>query len=112
MILDEKYVFHIPLCKYSNGKLVSIDIEDVLDDLISKLAENSYENLYMIKAKGYYKSRCFDEILMTIYISSTPDKDQTLPNEIFEEWFKKNNDILEQESLGYEYNDRMTIIEL
>ena len=112
MILDEKYVLHIPLCKYADGKLVSIDIEDVLEDFISKLAENGYENLYMVKAKGYYKSRCFDEILITIYASSNCNENQALPNDIFVEWFKCNNDVLEQEAMGYEYNGKMVITEL
>ena len=62
--LDKKYVFHIPLCKYVNNDLIPIAIENIIDELIKQLNENGYDSLYMTKVKGYYKSRCFDEILI------------------------------------------------
>ena len=60
--LDEKYVFHIPLYKYVDGELVLIEIDDLLDELISDFSENGFENFYLTKAKAHYKSRCFDVI--------------------------------------------------
>ena len=32
--LDEKYVFHIPFFKYENEKLIPLDIENIVDDLL------------------------------------------------------------------------------
>lgn len=107
MILDEKYVLHIPLSKYVNGELAAIEIDDLVDELISRLSENGYENLYILKARGYYSSRCFDEILITIYLS--PDENHLLPDEIFLNWFETYNDILQQEAVGYEHNGRMFV---
>lgn len=104
MQLDEKYVFHIPLFKYANGELVSINICDLVEDLISKFGENGFENLYIVKSKGFYKSRSYDELLITIYTTSNNSPDQ-----IFKRWFKENNDILQQEALAYENNNRMFI---
>ena len=68
--LDKKYVFHIPLCKYVNNDLIPIAIENIIDELIKQLNENGYDSLYMTKVKGYYKSRCFDEILITLFVST------------------------------------------
>ena len=107
MILEEKYIFHIPLFKYENDKIISIDMDNILNELICEFAEKGFENLYIIKARGHYKSRSYDELLITIYTSK--NENQTLPNEIFEKWFKNNNNILKQESFGYEYNNRMFI---
>ena len=104
--LDEKYVFHIPLYKYVDGELVLIEIDDLLDELISDFNENGFENFYLTKAKAHYKSRCFDVILITIFTSSVS------PVGIFENWFRKNNDVLGQESFGYEYANTMIIHDL
>lgn len=109
MMLEEKYVFHIPLYKYENGELLPIDISDILDDLIRDFTVNGYENLYVVNAKGYYRSRRFDEKLIVMYISSKASKNKPLPHEIFEKWFKDNNGRLRQEALGYEHNDRMFV---
>ena len=104
--LTEKYVFHIPLYKYVDDELVAIEIDNLLDDLISDLSENGFENFYMTKAKAHYKSRCFDELLITVFTSSNS------PAGIFEEWFRNNNDILGQEAFGYECANSMIIHEL
>lgn len=109
MMLEEKYVFHIPKHKYTDGKVASIEIDDILDNLISEFARNGYENLYIINAKGYYKSRSFDELLITIYLSPKSKENQVLPDEIFEKWFKDHNDLLQQEAIGYEHNDRLFV---
>ena len=106
MELTEKYVFHIPLYKYVDDELVAIEIDDVLDELIFKLCESGFDGMYMAKVKSFYRSRCFDEILITIFASSS------LPLEIFEEWFRNNNDILGQEAFAYEYANTMIIHEL
>ena len=107
MEMDEKYIFHIPLYKYENGKLLSIEIDDIISELIDEFALNSYENLYMIKAKGFYKSRCFDEILIHIFVPAESKK--TMPDEIFKKWFVNNNNILQQEALAYEYNNKLFV---
>lgn len=104
--LTEKYIFHIPLHKYADGELVLIEIDDLLDELISDLSENGFENFYLTKAKAHYKSRCFDELLITVFTSSDS------PAEIFEKWFRDNNGILGQEAFGYEYGNSMIIHEL
>lgn len=104
--LSEKFVLHIPLYKYVDDGLVPIEIDNLLDDLISDLSENGFENFYITKVKAHYKSRCFDELLLTVFTSSSS------PLGIFEKWFRHNNDILGQESFGYEYQNTMIIHEL
>ena len=100
MILDRKYVLHIPLSRFADGKLAPVDIDDILDDLISRL---DCESFYMAKVRGCYKSRVFDELLITVF-SSGGDV-----GEIFGEWFTSNNDILQQEAFSYECGDRMFV---
>ena len=92
--------------KYVADELVPIEIDDLFDDLISYLSESGFENFYLTKAKAYYKSRCFDELLITIFASSKS------PETIFEKWFIENNNVLGQESFGYEYGNRMIIHDL
>ena len=103
--LDEKYVFHIPLYKYVDGKLVRIEIDEILNDLIILFHQNGFDSLYMTKIKSYYKARLYDEILLTIFSSAKS------PVAIFEEWFRINNDLLGQEAFAYEIGDRMIIFE-
>ena len=104
--LTEKYVLHIPLYKYVDDELVLIEIDNLLDDLISDLSENGFENFYLTKAKVHYKSRCFDELLITIFTSSNS------PVEIFERWFRNNNDVLCQEAFAWECRNSLFICEL
>lgn len=111
LILDEKYVFHIPLYKYVDNKLIVLDIEDILDNLTEQLDNEGYESLYITKVKSYYKSRCFDELLITLFISQkrVSDNKQEFPDKIFKRWFKQNNHILQQEAYAYEHNNSMII---
>lgn len=105
--LDSKYVFHIPLYRYDGDKLAEIDIGEVLDELIIQFNERGFESLYVTKVKGHYRSRCFDELLLTIFSSSDEN-----PEEIFIDWFERNNDVLGQEAFGWECGNRMFICEL
>ena len=107
MELNKKYVFHIPLFKFSNNKLLKIEINDILDDLISQLSDNGFENLYITKVKGYYKSRSFDELLITLFT-----QDNQTPEIIFKKWFENNNNLLKQKEYAYEYNNSMYIEKL
>ena len=107
--LKEKFVFHVPLHKYINNELITIN-QKVIDELFCLFEENGYENAYITKVKGYYKSRAFDELLITIFTSETSKK--PMPHVIFKKWFVENNNILEQESLAYEYNNELFIEKL
>ena len=100
MMLDRKYVLHIPLCRFGDGELVAIDIDEILEDLVGRL---DCESFYMTKVRGCYRSRVFDELLITVFAS---DRDI---GEIFGEWFKSNNDVLGQEAFSYECGDRMFV---
>lgn len=110
MELDKKYVLHIPFHKFENDKITKINMKNLIDDLIKQLNNNGYISFYMTKVNGYYKNRCFDEMLITIFASS--DSKQKLPDEIFSKWFKENNNTLKQESFAYEYNNKMYIEEI
>jgi len=101
--LDKKYVFHIPLYKYAGGELISIEIDDLLDDLIEKLG---FESLYMTKVKSVYRKRVYDEILITIFTSKGS------PEEVFEKWFRYNNENLGQEAFAYELDGKMYVKKL
>ena len=107
--LDKRYVFHIPSFKFVNCTLVPISIEDSINQIIDELAKNGYDSLYITHAKGYYRTRCFDEILITLF---TSDENKKLPEVIFKEWFLKNNNILKQEAFAYEINNEMFIEEI
>lgn len=104
--LKRKYVFHIPLCKFENDELVPIDIEDLLDDLIGEFYKNGFESFYFTKAKAYYKSRCFNELLLTMFVDSDN------PEEIFSEWFRTHNDVLGQEAFAWEMGNSLFIEDL
>ena len=102
--LDKKYVLHIPLYKFEDDELIKLEIDDDLDDLMALLKSDS---LYITKVRSFYKSRCFDELLVSLFVSGSEK-----PEEIFKEWFRTNNDILGQESFSYECGDRMFIFDL
>ena len=105
IVLEKKYVFHIPLYKYLNGNLEELDVDT--DDLLVKLSESGFDALYITKTKGYYKSRSYDELLITLFARS-----DEAPEEIFIGWFKAKNHIFKQEALAYECQDEMHIIQL
>ena len=104
--LNRKYVFHIPLFKFAGEGLIPIGIDGLLDDLIGEFCKNGFENFYFVKAKSHYKSRCFDEILLVIFT------DSDLPLEIFEKWFRGNNDALGQEAFAWECGNSLFIRDL
>ena len=110
MKLNEKYVLHIPTYKYVNNELIPIDTEDIINDLIRQLNEKGYDSLYMTSSKGFYRSRSFDEVLITIFTQENLNRE--LPNTIFRKWFNENNCILEQEALAYEHNNALFIEEI
>lgn len=107
--LDQKFVLHLPVHKFENERVTAININKVLDNLINILNENNYHSFYITKVNGHYKTRSFDEILITIFTSSNDNRKK--PDKIFKEWFQDNNDILRQESYAYEYNNIMYIEE-
>ena len=99
--LEEKYVLHIPSHKYINGELIYITTEEHIDELIKQLNHEGYTSFYVLRADGYYKTRKFEEILLTIY--TTKSRERKSPETIFKQWFKQNNHILKQESLALFY---------
>ncbi len=109
--LDTKYVFHIPTYKFENNELFLLNIDKLIKDLIKQFEEKGYESLYMTKVTGYYNSRSFDEILLTLFISQedTEKNNRTSPDKIFMKWYKENNDLLQQEAFAYEKNNTMYV---
>ncbi|WP_296876087.1 hypothetical protein [uncultured Methanobrevibacter sp.] len=51
--------------------------------------------------EGHYRSRSFDELLVTVYCN-----EKEIIDEIFKEWFMANNDLMAQEAFSYEMNDK------
>ena len=109
MELDEKYVLHIPRHRYVNGELVDITADEHINDLIDRLNKEGYNSFYKTDVNGYYKTRCFDEILITIFTSKEGNRKS--PKDIFREWFEEYGDVLKQEAWAYEYNGTMFILE-
>lgn len=107
----DKFVFHIPLYKYVNGELIAIDIDDVLNDLFDDFKNNGHGSAYFTNVKSLYKSKIFDEVLITIFTSSEAISKKT-PENIFKEWFIKNNNVLQQEAFAYECGNSMFIEDL
>lgn len=104
--LKQKYVLHIPNCKFQNNELVSIDIENLLDELIGLLNQNGHNSFYIQKSESHYKFRSYEETLITVFA----DTDEI--EEIFSEWFEKNNHILQQEAYAFERNCSLVVKEL
>lgn len=110
LVLEEKYVLHIPSYKYVEGQLKPIVSDRYIDKLIRELNDNGYHSFYRTEVKGYYKKRCFDEILITIFTSK--ENTNKKPSTLFVEWFREYNHILKQESIAYEYNNSLHVIRL
>lgn len=108
MILDTRYVFHIPLCKYQNNKLIPIgekkNIRQIIDSLLNRLTAAGYFGMYILDAEGVYKERRYNEKLIILYTETGQN-----PELVFEEWFAANNDILKQECYSYEKTGKMII---
>lgn len=104
MILDCKYVLHIPLSRWENGSLIPLDVDEQLYELINDLDVHGFDSFYVTKVDSYYKSRKFNEVLITIFAS-----DEGCVEEIFRDWFLKNNDVLSQEAFAYELKNKMII---
>lgn len=109
MILNTKYVLHIPTHKFENERVTRINMEKVIADLEKRLNQNDFHSFYKIEVEGHYKRRSFDEVLITIF---TSDITQPQPDEIFSQWFKDNNYELKQESFAYEKNNELYIEKL
>ena len=101
---DRKYVFHVPIFKFEDGVLIELDIDEMLDELIEELDARS---LYISKVKSVYRKRIYDELLITLFTTSDEH-----PEEVFERWFRKNNDRLAQEAFAFEMDGKMYIGDL
>lgn len=108
--LNNRYVLHIPTFKYVNTEDKTIIGEEYIKILTDKLTEYGYTSFYITQAQGQYKTRKYDEILITVYASD--NRDAKLPDTIFGEWFRKHNHIFEQESFAYEHNNKLYIEKL
>lgn len=106
MELDCKYVLHIPLSRWENNRLKTLDVDEQINDLINQLELKGFDSFYITKVESYYKSRKYNELLITIFART-----EESPHEIFKDWFSKNNDVLGQEAFAYELNNKMIIEE-
>ena len=106
-VLSKKYIFHIPLYEYDGRELVAIDMDGLLDDLIFRLGEASFDSLYITKVESHYKARSFDELLLTIFVENNECLE-----EIFKKWFRDNNDVLQQDEFAYECGNELFIEKL
>lgn len=104
--LKRKYVFHIPLFRFVCDEIEAVEIDELLNDLLDTFNREGFENFYISKVQAYYKKRSFDELLITMFA------DSDLPEDIFERWFLKNNDVLCQEAFAYECGNSMIIRDL
>ena len=104
MELDCRYVLHIPLSKWENDELVVLDIDSEIDELINQLEVEGFGSFYITKVESFYKTRRYDEILITIFAA-----DGDGPHEIFKNWFNAHNDVLSQEAFSFEFNNSMFI---
>ena len=107
MELDCRYVLHIPLSRWENDALIALDVDDMLGELVNLLEDEGFDSFYLTKVESYYKSRRFNEVILTIFASS-----DDRPHEIFKKWFQDHNDVLGQEAFAYEIENRMVIEKL
>ena len=104
MELDCRYVLHIPLSRWENGKIMPLDMDEPISELMELLEDKGFDSFYVTKVEGHYKSRKYDELLVTIFAD-----DDDSPIAIFRQWFSKNNGKLRQEAFAYEFNNRMIV---
>ena len=100
MELKNRYVLHIPLSRFQKGSMVRLNIDSILEDLLCDLEG---DGLYMTRAEGRYRSRAYDELLITVFSNTQR------PGEAFRQWFLKNNDYLGQEAFAYELNNTLVV---
>ena len=107
MELSEKLVLHVPEEKWCVDHLESIASGHVLDELIGTLENAGVISLYSQNAMGFYKGRCYHEILFTIFCENQA-RAKTVA-EIFGDWFRTHNAVLKQEAFAYEWNGTLHI---
>lgn len=100
-----KFVLHVPLYRFTGNELEMIEIDELLNELLSELSSNGFDG-YISKVKSFFKSRMYDELLITIFAGDT----RVL--KIFSKWFKNNNHVLCQESFAYEIGNELVIKDL
>ncbi len=93
--LREKYVLHIPLSKFEDNVVMDLNIDGIIEELIGQLDSNGFDSFYIAKVQSSYKSRVFDEVLITIFTDSSRELIG-----LFRNWFLKNNDVLRQEAFA------------
>ena len=72
----------IPLSKWENMKLYRLMGDEQIDELIAQLEVKGFDGFYLTKVRSHYKSRRYDELLITIFAG-----DDGSPREIFRKWF-------------------------
>ena len=87
--------------------MMPLDVDDEIEELISHLEVQGFDGFYLTKVKSYYKSRRYDELLLTIFAEGDEG-----PCEIFRDWFYRHNDVLCQEAFAVEINNRMIICQM
>ena len=97
-----KFILHIPCKKYVEGELVDNGYEKFIDAMVQKLTDIGVCGWYMLDAKGYYKSRMYDEKLMVIFydgdevtkafIQTCRELDKELGQEVYA--YEKNNELI------------------
>ena len=99
----EKVVLHIPLSRYENGELVSLEIGEIIDELV---VDMGIESCYATEVKSYYKGRIYPELLITVFGSQSESIIDT-----FRKWIVKHSETLGQESYAIELQNRLIILD-
>lgn len=103
--LNTKIVLHIPEYFHDENGLIHIPV-DILQQLYDQLQVAGYD-FFISTVETYYHKRTYTTKLVTLYT----DNDNK-PITIFKKWFKNNNNELNQESMAYEWNDKLIIEEI
>ena len=53
IVLEKKFVLHVPLFKCENDELISTDVD--ISDLTDCLSKSGFDGAYVTKAKGIYE---------------------------------------------------------
>lgn len=104
IVLKDKYVLHIPCCKWINGKYEPVDAGAVVDAVAKRLAEQGIDAMYYEKSMGRYKGREYQQLLVTVFCNGVD------VGKIFLDICR--NSQLQQESYAYEYNGSLYVCEL
>ena len=97
MELKHKMVCHIPGMAWCDGSPEILPMDRLIQELANEFEQSGASGFYVMDATGYYKGRSYPEKLVTVFCNDVQKYAETFAN-----WFRGNNETLQQEAFAYE----------